>query len=97
MIIGDRLHALREQKSLSQGHIQKRTGLLRCYISRVENGHTVPFIEILEKMSKALEISLYQLFYEGNGTPAPHMRVLRLHSGEVLVRKHNSWRNFAGC
>jgi transcriptional regulator with XRE-family HTH domain len=73
MIIGDRLHALREQKSLSQGHIQKRTGLLRCYISRVENGHTVPSIEILEKMSKALEISLYQLFYEGNGTPAPHM------------------------
>jgi transcriptional regulator with XRE-family HTH domain len=51
--------------------IQKRTGLLRCYISRVENGHTVPSIETLEKMSRALDVSLYQLFYEGNGTPAP--------------------------
>jgi transcriptional regulator with XRE-family HTH domain len=71
MIIGERLRALREEKHLSQGHIEKRTGLLRCYISRVENGHTVPSIETLEKMSRALEIPLYRLFYEGDGTPAP--------------------------
>ena len=44
MIIGDRLRAMREEKKLSQGDIEKRTGLLRCYISRVENGHTVPAI-----------------------------------------------------
>src|SRR5580704_4207165 len=49
MIIGDRLRAVREEKKLSQGDIEKRTGLLRCYISRVENGHTVPAIETLEK------------------------------------------------
>ena len=42
MIIGDRLREMREEKKLSQGDIEKRTGLLRCYISRVENGHTVP-------------------------------------------------------
>jgi transcriptional regulator with XRE-family HTH domain len=42
MIIGVRLRELREQKQFSQGDIEKRTGLLRCYISRVENGHTVP-------------------------------------------------------
>src|SRR5437879_11746995 len=53
MIIGDRLRELREGKSLSQGDIEKRTGLLRCYISRVENGHTVPAIETLEKMARA--------------------------------------------
>src|SRR6266516_3220299 len=52
MIIGDRLRALREDKKLSQGDIEKRTGLLRCYISRVENGHTVPAIETLEKMAR---------------------------------------------
>ncbi len=55
MIIGDRLRALREEKKLSQGDIEKRTGLLRCYISRVENGHTVPAIETLEKLARALE------------------------------------------
>ena len=71
MIIGERLRALREEKHLSQGHIEKRTGLLRCYISRVENGHTIPSVETLEKMSRALEVPLYQLFYEDDGTPAP--------------------------
>ncbi len=44
MIIADRLRALREEKKLSQGDIEKRSGLLRCYISRVENGDTVPAI-----------------------------------------------------
>jgi len=69
MIIGDRLRALREEKKLSQGDVEKRTGLLRCYISRVENGHTVPAIETLEKMARALEVPLYQLFYEGEEPP----------------------------
>jgi transcriptional regulator with XRE-family HTH domain len=69
MIIGDRLRELREGKSLSQGDIEKRTGLLRCYISRVENGHTVPAIETLEKMARALEVPLYHLFYDGEEPP----------------------------
>jgi len=69
MIIGDRLRDMREEKKLSQGDIEKRTGLLRCYISRVENGHTVPAIETLEKMARALEVPLYQLFYEGEEPP----------------------------
>lgn len=69
MIIGDRLRELREQKKWSQGDIEKRTGLLRCYISRVENGHTVPAIETLEKMACAFEVPMYQLFYEGKNPP----------------------------
>src|ERR1700730_5323191 len=69
LIIGDRLRALREEKKFSQGDIEKRTGLLRCYISRVENGHTVPAIETLEKMARALEVPLYQLFYDGEEPP----------------------------
>jgi len=71
MVIGDRLKALREHKKLSQGDIERRTGLLRCYISRVENGHTVPAIETLEKMARAMEVPMYQLFYEGEKPPAP--------------------------
>jgi transcriptional regulator with XRE-family HTH domain len=69
MIIGDRLRALREEKKLSQGEIEKRTGLLRCYISRVENGHTVPAVETLEKFARALEVPVYQLFYDGEEPP----------------------------
>ncbi len=64
MLIGERLRTLREARNLSQGDIEKRSGILRFYISRVENGHTVPAIETLEKLARALEIPLYQLFYE---------------------------------
>src|ERR1700745_1227959 len=71
MIIGDRLRILREHKKLSQGDIEKRTGLLRCYISRVECGHTVPAVETLEKFARALEVPIYQLFYEGEEPPKP--------------------------
>ncbi len=70
MIIGDRLREMREEKKLSQGDIEKRTGLLRCYISRVENGHTVPAVETLEKLARALEVPLYHLFYDGEEPPA---------------------------
>ncbi len=69
MVIGARLRKLRDEKDFSQGDIEKRTGLLRCYISRVENGHTVPSIETLERLAGALEIPLYQLFYEGDEPP----------------------------
>jgi transcriptional regulator with XRE-family HTH domain len=69
MVIGRRLRQLREEKTLSQGDIEKRTGLLRCYISRVENGHTVPSLETLERLAAALEVPLYQLFYEGEEPP----------------------------
>jgi transcriptional regulator with XRE-family HTH domain len=72
MLIGERLKALREQKKLSQGDIEKKTSLLRCYISRVENGHTVPAIETLEKITRAMEIPMYVLFYDGEKPPAPN-------------------------
>ena len=95
MIIGERLRALREEKNLSQGDIEKRTGLLRCYISRVENGHTVPAIETLGKMARALELPLYQLMYDGDKPPeaptaitsngdGPQMRGLRGKEGRYL-------------
>ena len=80
MEIGERLKAIREQKDMSQGDIEKRTGLLRCYISRVENGHTVPSIETLEKMARALEVPMYQLFYDGSTKP-PAMKPLKVAPG----------------
>jgi transcriptional regulator with XRE-family HTH domain len=74
MIIGRRLKALRETKKLSQGDVEVRTGLLRSYTSRVENGHTVPSMETLEKFARVLEMPLYQLMYDGDKPPAPPER-----------------------
>jgi transcriptional regulator with XRE-family HTH domain len=69
MVLAERLRALRVGKHFSQRDLQERTGLLRCYVSRVENGHTAPSIETLERLARALEVPLYQLFREGDLTP----------------------------
>ncbi len=91
MVIGQRLRALREKKNLSQGHIEKKTGLLRCYISRVENGYTVPAVETLEKFARALEIPMYQLFYDGVEPPVlPNLRWNQFF--KIVSVEHNSTR-----
>jgi transcriptional regulator with XRE-family HTH domain len=58
---------------MSQGDIEKRTGLLRCYISRMENGHTVPAIDTLEKMAQALEVPVYRLFIDDAAVHKPNI------------------------
>ena len=70
MMLGIRLKEIREDKKLSQGDIETLSGLKRCYVSRVENGHTVPAVETLEKMARALGVPMYRLFYEGEEPPA---------------------------
>jgi transcriptional regulator with XRE-family HTH domain len=69
LIIGDRLKQIRESKGMSQGDIEKKTSLICCYISRCENGHTVPSIETLQKFAHALEVPMYALFYDGEEPP----------------------------
>jgi transcriptional regulator with XRE-family HTH domain len=84
VFIGERIRTLREERNLSQGDIESRTGLLRCYISRVENGYTVPSITTLEKLARALEVKLYQLLYDGNGLPPEPASTPRKKSSDVL-------------
>lgn len=66
---------------MSQGDIERKTGLLRCYICRVENGHTVPAIETPEKMARAMEIPLYQIFFDSQNGEA---KELKLPKGEAM-------------
>jgi transcriptional regulator with XRE-family HTH domain len=67
--IGNVIRSYRAERGLSQGDIERRTGLLRCYLSRVENGHTVPSLETLAKIAEALEITLAD-FFPGSETPS---------------------------
>jgi DNA-binding XRE family transcriptional regulator len=66
MLLGERIRELREAKGLSQGELERRSGLLRCYIARVEHGHTVPSLETLERLAAALGVPLYRLLDEGD-------------------------------
>jgi transcriptional regulator with XRE-family HTH domain len=66
MNIGETIRNYRLQKGMSQGDIEKRTGLLRCYLSRVENGHTVPSLDTLSKIAGAMDLPLSQFFAKGH-------------------------------
>ena len=68
MKIGTTIRAHRLERGLSQGDIEKKTGLLRCYLSRVENGHTVPSLDTLSKIAMALDLPFAQFFHEDGGT-----------------------------
>ena len=78
--IGSTIRDFRLQKGMSQGDIEKRTGLLRCYLSRVENGHTVPSLETLQKIAGALELQLAQFFAED---PIREVAALNLSEDEI--------------
>lgn len=90
MILGNRIRQLREAQGLSQGDIEKRTGIPRGYISRTENRHVVPSIETLERIASAMDVPLYRLFYEGEEVPQPlpnlTPRLLESGAGEVETR-----------
>jgi transcriptional regulator with XRE-family HTH domain len=68
MNIGETIRNYRLQKGMSQGDIEKRTGLLRCYLSRVENGHTIPSLDTLAKIATAMELPLSQFFSDSGHT-----------------------------
>lgn len=80
MNIGVTIRGFRLQKGMSQGDIEKRTGLLRCYLSRVENGHTVPSIETLQKIAAALDLPLSQMF---DDQPVREVPGLSLNEDEI--------------
>jgi transcriptional regulator with XRE-family HTH domain len=95
MVIGKRLKTLRDRKRLSQGEVEKRTGLLRCYISRIENGHTVPSIETMEKMARALEVPMYRLFTDEDQVKKPNIPAAAIQSRSVTSKQGREHRTFA--
>jgi transcriptional regulator with XRE-family HTH domain len=88
MEIGPRLRELREGKHLTQGDIENKTGLLRCYISRVEKGHTIPNVETLEKFARALKIPLYRLFTDGRPVNMPKVPSIKAQWGADGKHQH---------
>jgi transcriptional regulator with XRE-family HTH domain len=89
------LKDLRELKKMSQGDVEKRTGLLRCYISRVENGHTIPSVETLEKMARALEIPMYRLFTDDAHVKKPNIPEQKSRTRAVTTKQDRQIQSFA--
>lgn len=93
MNIGETIRNFRLQKGMSQGDIEKRTGLLRCYLSRVENGHTIPSLDTLAKIASAMEVALAQ-FFADNHAENGHKNLPQLSEDEVRfltqIRRYSS-------
>ena len=83
MNIGMTIRGFRQQKGMSQGDIEKRTGLLRCYLSRVENGHTVPSLDTLKKIAGALDLHLAEFFADGKASAIKEVFGLNLDAEEI--------------
>jgi transcriptional regulator with XRE-family HTH domain len=92
MKIGTTIRTHRLQKGLSQGDIEKKTGLLRCYLSRVENGHTVPSLDTLSKIAMALDLPIAQFFADESATH--HLNTQKLTDDELRfltqIRRYSS-------
>jgi len=94
MNIGDTIRTYRLQKGMSQGDIEKRTGLLRCYLSRVENGHTIPSLDTLAKIASAMDVPLAQFFADHTLENGHHKHIPQLSEDEVRfltqIRRYSS-------
>ena len=94
MNIGDTIRTYRLQKGMSQGDIEKRTGLLRCYLSRVENGHTIPSLDTLAKIASAMDVPLAQFFADHALENGHHKHIPQLSEDEVRfltqIRRYSS-------
>ena len=67
MQIGSRIRELRERRGLTQGDVERGTGMLRAYISRVEHGHTIPSVENIERFALVLGVPLHEMLKEEGG------------------------------
>ena len=59
---GERIRELRHKLNISQENLAEITGLHRTYIGGIERGERNPSLENIHKLSKALNVSLAELF-----------------------------------
>jgi len=86
MIIGDRIRAIREEKQICQVDLAVRAGLLRGYLSQIEDGKAVPDVGTLDRIAAALEVPLHKLFYDGDDPPPLSNLPMRRTAGDILER-----------
>ena len=64
MKIGHKIRELRRQKDLTQDELGRKTKIHGRYISKLENNHSVPSIDIIKKIASALDITVDHLLYD---------------------------------
>lgn len=57
-IVGENVRELREAKGWSQQELADKCGIAREHVSRIENGHMLPSVEVLFAMADAFGVSV---------------------------------------
>lgn len=65
-VFGQNVRLIREKEGWTQDRLSEETGLHRTYISGVERGVRNPTIEIVQKIAKALNADVPDLFMSTN-------------------------------
>jgi transcriptional regulator with XRE-family HTH domain len=61
MSLGAEIKKARADKGMKQLELQAATGLSQTYLSKIEQGHVDPRFSIVQRIAKALDVSLDQL------------------------------------
>ena len=67
IFFGKRVSELRKEKGFSQEKLALESDIDRTYISDIEKGNRNVSLEIVNKISKTLDINISQLFKDYNG------------------------------
>lgn len=59
--LGENIKRIREKKSMTQGDICRAVDMDRSYMSAIENGKKNVTLGVLEKLAKALDVSVDEL------------------------------------
>jgi len=65
-MFGERLKHVRREKGLSQGELADRAGINRSYLSMIENGHSSPTMDVVERLAAGIGISVWRLISDVN-------------------------------
>jgi len=66
-MLGERIKQIRREKKLTQEELATRADVNRSYLSVIENSHSSPTVDVLERLAQALEVSLWTLLSEVEG------------------------------
>lgn len=87
--VGPRLRHLRQRLGFSQRELARRSGVTNATISQIEQGNSSPSVASLQKIVRALDMTLAQFFSPAGASTSPFLRaedLVEMGSGGISLR-----------
>jgi transcriptional regulator with XRE-family HTH domain len=66
LLLGKKIQFIREKRKMSQDELSEKAGMNAKYLSAIECGRKNSTVKTLEKISKGLDVELFELFIFSN-------------------------------